>query len=68
MTRLDDLTILLTMVDKTGKAFKSVDKKMARLQKITKAMKVMAINTTAAAATVGSVFSRMPFHMRRGRV
>ena len=28
----------------------------------------MAINTTAAAATVGSVFSRMPFHMRRGSV
>ena len=33
-----------------------------------KAISVMAIRTTAAAATVGSVFSRMPFHMRRGSV
>ena len=33
-----------------------------------KASRVMAISTTAAAATVGSVFSRMPFHIRRGRV
>ncbi len=33
-----------------------------------KAISVMAISTTAAAATVGSVFSRNPFHMRRGSV
>ena len=32
------------------------------------AAKVVVISITAAAATVGSVFSLIPFHSRRGRV
>ena len=64
MARLDDLTILLTMVDKTGKAFKSVDKKLARLQKITKVItgtaKIMGKTLAAAfvaAAVKGAIFT-----------
>ena len=72
MARLDDLTILLTMVDKTGKAFKSVDKKMARLQKLSfvvggavKKMGKVIGATFVAAAVKGAMFTNGLMGMSR---